>query len=123
VLSQLPAASQFFIGIVVGWTLSLTASPLSLSALRCATCLRAATSLELECQAICSKKSLVRQGYVDDLKALVRENRLDDADHARLRHTAVIHIVPAAALTQVEGADRDRPPRSGMVPSYSLPQL
>jgi uncharacterized FlgJ-related protein len=34
--------------------------------------------------------------YVDDLKALIRENRLDDADDAYLRHMAVIHIVPAA---------------------------
>ena len=33
--------------------------------------------------------------YVDDLKALIRENRLDDADNAYLRHMAVIHIVPA----------------------------
>ena len=30
-----------------------------------------------------------------DLKALIRENRLDDADDAYLRHMAVIHIVPA----------------------------
>ena len=35
------------------------------------------------------------QAYVDDLKALIRENRLDDADDAYLRHIAVIHIVPA----------------------------
>jgi len=35
------------------------------------------------------------QAYVDDLKALIRENRLDDADDANLRHMAVIHIVPA----------------------------
>ena len=35
------------------------------------------------------------QAYVDDLKALIRENRLDDADDAHLRHMAVIHIVPA----------------------------
>jgi len=35
------------------------------------------------------------QAYVDDLKALIRENRLDDADDAYLRHMAVIHIVPA----------------------------
>jgi hypothetical protein len=32
-----------------------------------------------------------------DLKALIRENRLDDADDAYLRHVAVIHIVPAGA--------------------------
>ena len=36
------------------------------------------------------------QAYVDDLKALIRENRLDDADNAYLRHMAVIHIVPAS---------------------------
>ena len=35
------------------------------------------------------------QAYVDDLKALIRENRLDDADGAYLRHMAVIDIVPA----------------------------
>jgi len=35
------------------------------------------------------------QAYVDDLKALIRENRLDDADDASLRHMTVIHIVPA----------------------------
>ena len=35
------------------------------------------------------------QAYVDDLKAFIRENRLDDADDAYLRHMAVIHIVPA----------------------------
>jgi len=35
------------------------------------------------------------QAYVDDLKALMRENRLDDADDASLRHMTVIHIVPA----------------------------
>jgi uncharacterized FlgJ-related protein len=35
------------------------------------------------------------QAYVDDLKALIRQNRLDDADDAYLRHMAVIHIVPA----------------------------
>jgi uncharacterized FlgJ-related protein len=35
------------------------------------------------------------QAYVDDLKALIRENRLDDTDDAYLRHMAVIHIVPA----------------------------
>ena len=35
------------------------------------------------------------QAYVDDLKALIRENRLDDADDASLRHMMVIHIVPA----------------------------
>jgi uncharacterized FlgJ-related protein len=37
-----------------------------------------------------------KQAYVDDLKALIRENRLDDADDAHLRHMAVVHIVPAA---------------------------
>jgi uncharacterized FlgJ-related protein len=35
------------------------------------------------------------QAYVDDLKALIRENRLADADDASLRHMTVIHIVPA----------------------------
>jgi Bax protein len=35
------------------------------------------------------------QAYVDDLKAFIRQNRLDDADDAYLRHMAVIHIVPA----------------------------
>ena len=35
------------------------------------------------------------QAYVDDLKALIQQNRLDDADDAYLRHMAVIHIVPA----------------------------
>ena len=35
------------------------------------------------------------QAYVDDLKALIRENRLDDADDASPRHMTVIHIVPA----------------------------
>ena len=33
--------------------------------------------------------------YVEDLKALILKNRLDDADDAYLRHMAVIHIVPA----------------------------
>ena len=33
--------------------------------------------------------------YVEDLKALILQNRLDDADDAYLRHMAVIHIVPA----------------------------
>jgi Bax protein len=37
-----------------------------------------------------------RQAYVDDLKAFIRNNRLDDADAAYLRHMAVIHIVSAA---------------------------
>jgi uncharacterized FlgJ-related protein len=37
------------------------------------------------------------QAYVDDLKALIRQNRLDDADDAYLREMAVIHIVPAEA--------------------------
>ena len=36
------------------------------------------------------------RAYVDDLKALIRQNRLDDADSASLRRMAVIHIVPAA---------------------------
>jgi uncharacterized FlgJ-related protein len=36
------------------------------------------------------------QRYVDDLKALIRENRLDEVDDAYLRHMAVIHIVPAS---------------------------
>jgi uncharacterized FlgJ-related protein len=35
------------------------------------------------------------QAYVNDLKSLIRENRLDDADDAYLRHMPVIHIVPA----------------------------
>ena len=35
------------------------------------------------------------QAYVEDLKALIRENRLDDTDDAYLRRMAVIHIVPA----------------------------
>ena len=35
------------------------------------------------------------QRYVDDLKSLIRQNRLDDVDDAYLRHMAVIHIVPA----------------------------
>ena len=35
------------------------------------------------------------QAYVEDLKALIRQNRLDDADDASLRHMTVIHIVPA----------------------------
>src|SRR6516164_524966 len=34
------------------------------------------------------------QAYVNDLKALIRNNRLDDADDAYLRHMTVIHIVP-----------------------------
>ena len=37
------------------------------------------------------------QAYVDDLKALIRNNRLDNADDAYLRHMAVIHIVPAVS--------------------------
>ena len=37
------------------------------------------------------------QAYVDDLKALIRNNRLNDADDAYLRHMAVIHIVAAGA--------------------------
>ena len=36
-----------------------------------------------------------RHVYVDDFMALIRQNRLDDADDAYLRHMAVIHIVPA----------------------------
>jgi len=35
------------------------------------------------------------QAYVNDLKALIRNNRLDDADDAYLRHMTVVHIVPA----------------------------
>ena len=35
------------------------------------------------------------QAYVDELKVLIRQNRLDDADDASLRHMTVIHIVPA----------------------------
>jgi uncharacterized FlgJ-related protein len=37
------------------------------------------------------------QAYVDDLKALIRQNRLDPADDAFLRHMGVIHIVAAGA--------------------------
>jgi Bax protein len=40
------------------------------------------------------------QAYVDDLKALIRNNRLDDADDADLRHMSVIHIVPAGPQTK-----------------------
>ena len=36
------------------------------------------------------------QAYVNDLKALIRNNRLDGADDAYLRHMTVIHIVAAA---------------------------
>ena len=35
--------------------------------------------------------------YVHDLEALIKNNRLDAADDAYLRHMAVIHIVPASA--------------------------
>ena len=35
------------------------------------------------------------QRYVDDLKALIRKNRLDDVDDAYLRNMPVIHVVPA----------------------------
>ena len=35
------------------------------------------------------------QGYVNDLEALIRQNRLDGVDDAYLRRMAVIHIVPA----------------------------
>ena len=35
------------------------------------------------------------QAYVNGLRALIRENRLDDADAAYLRQMAVIHIVPS----------------------------
>ena len=48
------------------------------------------------------------QAYVDDLKALIRENRLDDADDAYLRHMAVIHIVPVGPRAHAEEADRTR---------------
>jgi Bax protein len=37
------------------------------------------------------------QAYVDDLKALIRQNRLDPADDAFLRHMGVIHIVAAGS--------------------------
>jgi uncharacterized FlgJ-related protein len=37
------------------------------------------------------------QAYVDDLKGLIRQNRLDDADDAYLRQMTVIRIVPAGA--------------------------
>jgi uncharacterized FlgJ-related protein len=37
------------------------------------------------------------QAYVDEVKALVRDKRLDYADDAHLRHMAVIHIVPAGS--------------------------
>jgi len=35
------------------------------------------------------------QAYVDDIKALMRQNRLDDVDDAYLRDMAVIHLVMA----------------------------
>jgi uncharacterized FlgJ-related protein len=35
------------------------------------------------------------QGYVDDLKTIMRQNRLDDADDAYLRDMPVVHIVAA----------------------------
>jgi Bax protein len=35
------------------------------------------------------------QAYVDDLEAIIHQNRLDDADDAYLREMAVIHVVPA----------------------------
>jgi len=35
------------------------------------------------------------QAYVDDLEAIIQQNRLDAADDAYLRNMAVIHIVPA----------------------------
>ena len=35
------------------------------------------------------------QVYVDELKALIRINRLDATDDAYLKDMAVIHIVPA----------------------------
>jgi Bax protein len=35
------------------------------------------------------------QAYVNDLKALIRQNQLANVDDAYLRHMAVIHIVPA----------------------------
>ena len=47
------------------------------------------------------------QAYVDDLKALIRENRLDNADDAYLHHMGVIHIVPAGSEPK-GGADRTR---------------
>ena len=37
------------------------------------------------------------QAYVEDLKGLIRQNRLEGADGAFLRHMAVIHIVAAGA--------------------------
>jgi len=40
------------------------------------------------------------QAYVDELKNLIRINRLDATDDAYLKEMAVIHIVPAAAATQ-----------------------
>ena len=40
------------------------------------------------------------QAYVDDIKALIRQNRLDDADDAYLRDMAVIHIVAADEKTK-----------------------
>jgi uncharacterized FlgJ-related protein len=40
------------------------------------------------------------QAYVDDLKALIRGNKLDAADDAHLRQMAVIRIVPAARKPQ-----------------------
>ena len=41
------------------------------------------------------------QGYVNDLEALIRENRLDGVDDAYLRPMVVIHIVPADSLMEV----------------------
>jgi Bax protein len=43
------------------------------------------------------------QAYVNDLKALMKQNQLADVDDANLRHMTVIHIVPA---------DTSSPPRT-----------
>ena len=40
------------------------------------------------------------QEYVDDLKGIIRVNRLDATDDAYLKEMAVIHIVPAEAAAQ-----------------------
>jgi Bax protein len=37
------------------------------------------------------------QAYVNDLKSVIRQNRLTDVDNAHLRRMTVIHVVPAVA--------------------------
>jgi uncharacterized FlgJ-related protein len=44
------------------------------------------------------------QAYVDDLKALIRNNRLDAADDAYLSHAGVIHIVAVGSEPKVARA-------------------